>query len=111
MYHPLEVTLRRSGNHAHKAVSAFSILDLLFGKAFIVGMNSVHVEVLISWRVIVLGRRHRIIKLTVVDKKESSIRVCLKVEHMKPLFSRLKFNNTLIRKDLKDSPLDPCYCT
>jgi hypothetical protein len=61
-------------------------------------------EVLISWRVIVLGRRRRIIKLTVVDKKESSVRVCLKVEHMKPLFRRLKFNNTFICKDLKDPP-------
>jgi hypothetical protein len=104
MYHPLEVVLRRSGNHAHKAASAFSILDLLYGKAFVVGTNSVHVEVLISWRVIVLGRRCRIIKLSVTDKKKSSIRVCLKVEHMKPLFSRLKFNNTLIREDLKDPP-------
>jgi hypothetical protein len=61
-------------------------------------------EVLISWRVIILGQRRRVIKLTVVDKKKSSVRVCLKVEHMKPLFSRLNFNNTLICEDLKDPP-------
>jgi hypothetical protein len=41
-------------------------------------------------------------KLTIVDKKESSIRVRLKVERMKPLFSRLKFNNNLICEDSKD---------
>jgi hypothetical protein len=61
MYNLLEVALRRSRNHAHKAASAFSILDLLFGKAFVVGTNSIHVEMLIRWRVIGLGWRRSII--------------------------------------------------
>jgi hypothetical protein len=104
MYHPLEVALRRSGNHAHKVASTLSIFDLLFGKAFIVGMNSVHVEVLIRCRVINLGSRRRIIKITIIDKKESGIRVHLKVERMKPCCSRLKFNNTFICEDSKDPP-------
>jgi hypothetical protein len=104
MYHPLEVAIRRSGNHARKAARAFSIFDLLFSKAFLVGTKSVYVKVLIRWRVIILSQRRRIIKLTIVDKKESSIRVCKKVELMKPLYSRLKFNNTIIREDLKEPP-------
>jgi hypothetical protein len=96
----LEITFRGTGDHAHEAMRARSLLYLFFCITLKVLADSVDVKLMHRGR----GRWRRIVINTcVIGQKISCIRVLFKIINVKAIGCGMEFHDPLRGMNLKDA--------